>query len=88
MEYQKTINLLYNASNHPSKFRGTKWVEIIDNSRVKYNINSQLKYKTTMLKFSLRDYSDAYILVKGTITVLNTAALDANGNNVNKKSNI
>ena len=41
-----------------------------------------------MLKFSLCDYSDAYILVKGIITVLNTAALDANGNNVNKKSNI
>ena len=88
MEYQKTINLLYNASNHPSKFRATKWVETIDNSRGTYNINSQLKYKTTMLKFSLHDYSDAYILVKGTITVLNTAALDANGNNVNKKSNI
>ena len=40
---------------------------------------------TTMLKSSLCDYSDAYILVKGTVTVSNTAAADANANNANKK---
>ena len=39
-----------------------------------------------MLKSSLCDYSDAYILVKGTITVPNTAAADANANNANKKA--
>ena len=38
-----------------------------------------------MLKSSLCDYSDAYILVKGAITVPNTAATDANANNANKK---
>ena len=38
-----------------------------------------------MLKSSLCDYSDAYILVKGTVTVNNTAAADANANNTNKK---
>ena len=38
-----------------------------------------------MLKSSLYDYSDAYILVKGTITVNNTAAADADANNTNKK---
>ena len=38
-----------------------------------------------MLKSSLCDYSDAYILVKGTITVNNTAAADADANNNNKK---
>ena len=38
-----------------------------------------------MLKPSLCDYSDAYILVKGTIAVNNTAAADANANNTNKK---
>ena len=37
-----------------------------------------------MLKSSLCDYSDAYILVKGTITVNNTAAADADANNTNK----
>ena len=38
-----------------------------------------------MLKFNLCDYSDAYILVKGTITVNNTAAANANADNTNKK---
>ena len=38
-----------------------------------------------MLKSSLCDYSDAYILVKGTITVNNTAAEGAAANNRNKK---
>ena len=38
-----------------------------------------------MLKSSLCDYSDAYILVKGTITVNNTAAADPDANNANKK---
>ena len=47
--------------------------------------NSQIKFKTTMVKSSLCDYSDAYILVKGTITDNNTAAADAHANNTNKK---
>ena len=38
-----------------------------------------------MLRTSLCDYSDAYTLVKGTITVANTAAADADVNNANKK---
>ena len=41
-----------------------------DNARGTYNQNSQIKFKTTMLKSSLSDYIDAYILVKGTITVV------------------
>ena len=38
-----------------------------------------------MLKSSLCDYSNAYILAKGTITVQNTAAADENANNVGEK---
>ena len=70
MEYQKIANLLDdNKSNQPSKFRTKTWVEINDESRGTYNVNSQIKFKTTILKSSLCDYSDAYILVKGTITI-------------------
>ena len=60
-------------------------VEINDESRGVYNVNSQIKFKTTMLKSSLCDYSDAHILVKGTISVNNTAAAGAAANNINKK---
>ena len=85
MEYQKIANLIDDASNQPSKFRTKDWVEINDESRRTYNVNGQIKFKTTMLKSSLCDYSDAYILVKGTVTVNNTTAADADANNTNKK---
>ena len=69
MEYQKIANLIDDASNQPSKFRTKNWVEINDESRGTHNVNSQIKFKITMLKSSLCDYSDAYILVKGKITI-------------------
>ena len=69
MEYQKIANFIDDTSNQPSKFRTRNWVEINDESRGVYNVGSQIKFKTTMLKSSLCDYSDAYILVKGTISV-------------------
>ena len=69
MEFQKITNLIDDTSNQPSKFRTKNSVEINDESRGVYNVNSQIKFKTTMLKSSLCDYSDAYILVKGTITI-------------------
>ena len=70
MEYQKTANLIDGTSNQPSKFRARNWVEINDESRGAYNVNSQIKFKTTMLKSSLCDYSDGYILVRGKITIV------------------
>ena len=85
MEYQKIANLIEDASNQPSKCRTKSWVEINDESRGTYNVNKQIKFKTKMLKSSLYDYSDAYILAKGTITVNNTAAADADANNTNNK---
>ena len=85
MEYQKIANLIDNTPNQPSKFRTRNWVEINDESRGTYNANSQIKFKTTMLKSSLCDYSDAYILIKGTISVNNTAAAGAAVNNNDRK---
>ena len=85
MEYQKIANLIDDASNQPSKFRTRNLVEIGDESRGAYNVNSQIKFKITMLKSSLCDYSDAYILANGTISVNNTAPADAGANNTNRK---
>ena len=83
MEYQKIINLLDNAPSHPSKFRTKNWVEINDDSRVTCNTYSQIKFKA-ILKASLCDYNDAYILVKGTIAIPKTGTAAA-PNNRNKK---
>ena len=69
MEYQKIPNLLDNTSNQTSKFKTKKWVEIKDESRGGYTTGSDIKFKTTMLRSGLCDYADAYILVKGTITI-------------------
>ena len=76
MEYQKIANLIDDTSNQPSNFRTRNWVEINDESKGTYNVNSQIKFKTTMLKSSLCDYSDGYILVKGTITINGRGADD------------
>ena len=85
MEYQKIPNLLENASNEPSKFRTRNWIEINDDIRAAYSPNKQIRFKTAMLRSSLCDYSDAYILVKGNISVNNTAGADDAANNTNKK---
>ena len=82
MEYQKIANLLNDESNKPSKFRTRNWIEINDDIRGAYSPNKQIRFKTAMLRSSLCDYGDAYILAKGTITVNNTAAA---ANNTNKK---
>ena len=77
MEYQKIAN-----------FKRKNWVETNYESRGICNVNSHVKFNITMIKSTLCDYSDAYILVKGTITVNNNEAADADANNTNKKSNI
>ena len=83
MEYQKIANLLRDESNQASKFRTRNWVEINDVARGTYTPNKQIKFKTSMLRSSLCDYSDAYILVKGNITINNTAADGTAANNTN-----
>ena len=82
MEYQKIANLLesevsLSASNQLSKFRTRNWVEINDESRGTYTSND-IKLKTTMLKSNVWDYADAYILVKGTITITGNAGPEPN----------
>ena len=74
MKYQKLINLLDITPNQPTKFRTKNLLEINDDSREMYNTNSQIKFKTSMLRSNLCDYSDAYILVNGTIIVAALAA--------------
>ena len=58
MEYQKTINLLNDTSSQPSKFRTINWIEINNESRGTYNANSEIKFKASMVRSNLCDYSD------------------------------
>ena len=77
MEYQKIANLLDNRPDQPSKFRTKNWVEINDELKESYSTGSDIKFKTTMLRSSLCDYSDAYILIMGTITITGAGDNDA-----------
>ena len=85
MKYKKIANLLDSASNKPSKFRTINWIEINDDIRGACSPNKQIRFKTAMLRSSLCDYSDAYILVKGNISVNNNVAAGANENDIGKK---
>ena len=88
MEYDKINNLLFyedNESEKLSKFVTREYVRVNSLSNT-YNENKSIRFKTPMLRSNLCDYSDAYILVKGTITV--TAPGANNGaNNIRDKKN-
>ena len=74
MECQKLIIFLDNTPNQLSKFRTKNWIEINYQSRGVFNLNSDIRVKTTILKSSLCDYIDAYILVKRRITITGSGA--------------
>ena len=71
MEFQKITNFLdINSDNKRlPKFVTKKWIEVYDQSKGNYDVNKEIRIKTSMLRSDLCDYSDAYIVVKGTITI-------------------
>ena len=71
------MNLLDKQITKSTIFNAKNQIEISDDSRVMYNTNSQVKLKTTIL--------NAYIIIKGSVTVTSIAAADACANNTNKK---
>ena len=70
MEYQKIINFVDNTPNQPSKFRTKNRVVTNDDLHGIYNANNQMKFETSILRLSLFDYIDAYILVQRTKSVV------------------
>ena len=60
MNIKRTVNLLDNTSNQPTKLRTKNLIEINDDARGMYNKDSQIKFKTSMLMSSLYDYSEPH----------------------------
>ena len=87
MEYQKIANFLNDESNQSSKFKTRNWVEINDESRGIYTSN-YIKFKTTMLRSNLCDYADAYILVKGTITIIGAGDDDDDAKQLHERNKV
>ena len=90
MEYDEINNLLLseddkNESEVLSKFVTREYVRV-DSLPNTYNENKSIRFKTRMLRSNLCDYSDAYILVKVTITVT-APGVNNNANNKRGKRN-
>ena len=71
MEFNKINNLLGPAHDKVPRFITKKWIEVQSQSGNTYNTSRPIRFKTSMLRSDLCDYSDAYVLVKGKITVTN-----------------
>ena len=83
MEHQKSTNLLDTTFHNVPRFITKKWIKVYDQSSSaedRYKPSKQIRLKTSMLRSDLCDYSDAYIVVKGDITVT-----DPNNNAYDKK---
>ena len=80
MEFQKIVNFLDTTSDDKDlpRFVTKKWIEVYDQSERNYNVNKEIRIKTSMLRSDLCNFSDAYIVVKGTTT-------DTNPYNAKKK---
>ena len=72
MEFQKIVNFIGTTSDNKDlpTFVTKKWIEVYDQSEENYNVNKEIRIKTSMLRSDLCDFSDAYIVVKGNITVI------------------
>ena len=83
MEFQKIVNFLDTTSDDKDlpRFVTKKWIEVYDQSEKNYNPNKEIRIKTSMLRSDLCDFSDAYIVVEGDITL-------EGANNVNKRNKI
>ena len=83
MEFPKIVNFLDTTSNDKDlpRFGIKTWIEVYDQSGKNYNVNKEIRIKKSMLRSDLCDYNDAYIVVKGYITL--QGHNDANKRNKN-----
>ena len=82
MEFQKIVNFLDTTSDDKDlpRFVTKKLIEFYDQSEGSYNVNKEIRIKTSMLRSDLCDFNDAYIVVKGDITL----EVDNDANKTNK----
>ena len=71
MEFQKIVNFLdttFDDKDLP-RFVTKKWIEVYNQSEGNYNDNKEIGIETSMLRSDLCDFNDAYVVVKGDITL-------------------
>ena len=72
MEFRKIVNFIYTTFDNKNlpKFVTKKWIEVYDQSQGNYNVNKEIRIKTSMLRSDLCDFIDAYIVVKKILLLL------------------
>ena len=68
MEHQKYLNLLNERSD--SKVVTRNWNTVHDQSDANYRVGNEITYSIEMWKSNLYDWNDAYILLRGDITII------------------
>ena len=89
MEFQKIVNFLDTTSDDKDlpSFVTKKWIEVYDQSEKNYNINKEIRIKTSMLRSDLCDFSDAYIVVKEDIALKGNKNANKRNKNLAFKNN-
>ena len=72
MKQQKILNWLNEAND--SKLVTRKWNIVNDSSKSNYDATNEITYNTEILESNLRDYNDAYILVRDDVTFIAASA--------------
>ena len=73
IEFPRNVNFLDTTSDNKDlpRFFTKKWIEVYDQSEGNYNVQKEIRIKKSMLRSDLCDFNDAYIVVKGIITITN-----------------
>ena len=89
MEFQEIVNFLDTTSDdkYLPRFVTKKWIEIYDQSEKNYSPNKEIRIKKSMLRSDLCDFSDAYIVVEGDITLEGDNNADKRNKNLVFKNN-
>ena len=64
MEFQKIVNFLVTSSDDKDlpRFVTKKWIEVYDQSEENYNVNKEIRIKTSMLRSDLMLIKEIKIL--------------------------
>ena len=90
MEYQKLTNLLGTTCDNVPRFVTKKWMEAHDqsgNAEDRYKPSKQIRFKTSMLRSDLCDFSGAYIDVKRTSNLSKHADINVRNRSLAFKNN-
>ena len=74
MEFNKINNLLCDPTDKVPRFVTKKWIEIHPQLTKDFKTNKEIKFKTSMLRSDLCDYSEAYVWVKGDVSAKDTSS--------------